>query len=118
MSLDEGIGTMRGWVIGLGVAAAALVGNAATAHTHHGRHAHHGSSPARHLPSHHSSARHPAKDEGRKGHARPARPEPAGFNVTTVPGAGMKLRCAPGRSPLLIRKMTQGSGTTVTVICR
>jgi hypothetical protein len=40
---------------------------------------------------------------------------PAG--VTTVPAGGLKVYC-PARSPLLIRKATQGGGTTVTVICR
>jgi hypothetical protein len=35
-----------------------------------------------------------------------------------VPAGGMKLQCPPARNPLLVRKMTQGNGTTVTIVCR
>jgi hypothetical protein len=42
--------------------------------------------------------------------------KPAG--VTGVPGGGIKLFCPAHRNPLLIRKSTQGAGTTVTVVCR
>jgi hypothetical protein len=38
--------------------------------------------------------------------------------ATHVPGSGIKLYCAGRSNPLLIRKSTQGSGTTVTVVCR
>lgn len=36
----------------------------------------------------------------------------------TVPAGGIRLFCPARRNPLLVRKMTQGAGTTVTVVCR
>ena len=58
----------------------------------------------------HRHGRHPAKPRV----ARSA--SPAG--TTAVPAGGLKLYCAGSRSPLLVRKFTQGNGTIVTALCR
>lgn len=113
------------------VAALLAAAPAVGATHHHGQAAHHATSrhkpdrhastrptSTRHASSKHASTKHESK-RGKDTHRESERQaQPGGFNVTTVPGAGMKLRCGPGRSPLLVRKMTQGNGTTVTVICR
>jgi hypothetical protein len=75
----------------------------AGASTHHGSSAHHHQAAK-------TARRHAAKST-RHDAAKPA-------GVTTVPASGIKLYCAAGRNPLLIRKFTQGAGTTVTVVCR
>jgi hypothetical protein len=51
-----------------------------------------------------------------KSPAKPASRAPGG--TMTVPGGGLKVYCAAGKNPLMVRKMTQGAGTTVTVLCR
>jgi PAB1-binding protein PBP1 len=56
-------------------------------------------------------ARHAAAKSTRHGPAAPG-------GATAVPAGGIKLYCAPGKNPLLVRKATQGAGTTVTAICR
>jgi hypothetical protein len=72
------------------------------------------------VSAHHSTRSHHQAAKASKHHAaKPAKHDaakPAG--VTTVPASGIKLYCAAGRNPLLIRKFTQGAGTTVTVVCR
>ncbi|USI71722.1 hypothetical protein [Sphingomonas morindae] len=52
-------------------------------------------------------------------HAAAAAPAPARPGGTmSVPGSGLKVYCPAGKNPLMVRKMTQGAGTTVTVVCR
>jgi hypothetical protein len=117
---------MRGSRIGWGAVAAACVVVAPAGATHHKAHAkethharathhaateHHAKTPAHHGKDarHGKDTRHAAREE-----RKPA----AVAGATSVPAGGIKLYCGPGRSPLMVRKMTQGSGTTVTVICR
>ena len=92
---------MRGSVIGLGRLAAALLAAGPAFAAHHGK-----------PPVHHGGSGHA---EHRARHAAvPSAPKGA----TAIPASGIRLFCGPGRSPLMVRKMTQGRGTTVTVICR
>ncbi|WP_298690946.1 hypothetical protein [uncultured Sphingomonas sp.] len=89
------------------VAALALIAAAAAtpaaAHTRHHSAPHHrtsetrGSRHAKKPVEHHSAA-------------------PSG--VTAVPAGGLKIYCPARKTPLLIRKSTQGAGTTVTAVCR
>lgn len=107
---------MRGSRIGWGVAVAACVVAAPAGATHHKAHAketHHARA------THHATAHH-GKDARHAAHApRKEERKPAGAaGATNVPAGGIKLYCGPGKAPLMVRKMTQGSGTTVTVICR
>jgi len=89
-----------------------------TASTHHkaskpaGHHeaSHHGSKS--HEAGGHKSGRHATKSKPVEHHAT----APAG--ASSVPGSGLKLFCPARKNPLLIRKATQGAGTTVTVVCR
>jgi hypothetical protein len=70
---------------------------------------------------HHASSSHKAKtNKSAKHSTKPAthHADAAPKGVIPVPAAGVKLSCGAGRNPLLVRKMTQGAGTTVTVICR
>ena len=80
---------------------------------------HHTVHHAVHHTVHHSAgaSRHSAK---RPHHAtRPiAHRDATPSGVTHVLGGGIKLYCAGRSNPLLIRKSTQGAGTTVTVVCR
>ena len=100
---------MRGSRWGLGAVAAACAMAAPAGATHHKAHsapAHHKAEPkhpdSRHKPPAHHDAPRPAVAAG----------------ATSVPAGGIKLYCGPGKAPLMVRKMTQGAGTTVTVICR
>ena len=91
--------------VAFGVVSLGLIGPAWAAHRHPAA-----KHPAKHRPS-------PAKhaDQHRHGHAgKPSSPTGA----TSVPASGIKLFCGPRKTPLMVRKMTQGNGTTVTVICR
>jgi hypothetical protein len=90
-----------------------------------------GAATARHhLPSHHATTHHASthhatghhatesRHTGKAEHDKPAHDAAAPAGVTRVPAGGLKTYC-PGRSSqMLVRKMTQGNGTTVTVICR
>lgn len=73
-----------------------------------------------HRTTHHrATAQHRSSKPVHHGKAKPAKPhdtKPAG--VTGIPAGGIKLFCPAHRNPLLIRKSTQGAGTTVTVVCR
>jgi hypothetical protein len=79
----------------------------ATSASHHGKSSH--TSSSKHSTSSHGSK----KVDVKKPHAASA---PGG--AITVGAGGTKLFCAGRASPLLVRKATQGNGTTVTVICR
>jgi hypothetical protein len=107
---------MRRLTIGWGSVLVAC-GVAGPAGAVHHRSTHHSST--HHAASHHESAHHKASSAH---HASPKhrddRKPAAAAGATTVPASGIKLFCGPGRSPLMVRKMTQGAGTTVTVICR
>jgi len=119
---------MRGSRIGWGVIVAACVVAGPAGATHHKTtHAR----PAHHETSHHTASTHHGTSSHRgtsshhgkdKRHASPARHEDrkpaAAAGATSVPAGGIKLFCGPGKSPLMVRKMTQGAGTSVTVICR
>lgn len=104
----------------------------ATTHHHHASHTtHHGAAKSKSsASSHHGKSSHAAKSahakssHGKSVHAdkkhgagTPAR-APAPGGAISVGSGGTKLFCAGRASPLLVRKATQGSGTTVTVICR
>lgn len=104
--------------------AAAGASPALAAHHRHAEHhrteRHRQSSARHHATAKHgkaASAKHEKASRGKKGHTATAAPA-APKGVTNIPGGGMKLYCGPGKNPLLVRKMTQGAGTTVTVICR
>ena len=85
--------------------------------THHAKATHHATA-SHHATAHHSTAHH-GKETRHTAHAAREERKPAVVAcATSVPAGGIKLYCGPGRSPLMVRKMTQGSGTTVTVICR
>ncbi|PXA85365.1 hypothetical protein DMC47_37630 [Nostoc sp. 3335mG] len=96
--------------------------------TSHGKTTHH--ETAHHKTSHHETDRHKAssrhassahhgKDTHHADRARHDERKPASAaGTTSVPAGGIKLYCGPGKSPLMVRKMTQGNGTTVTVVCR
>lgn len=72
--------------------------------------------------AHHKAGHHEPKSHGAGRHANQSKPvehhaaAPAG--ASSVPGSGLKLFCPARKNPLLIRKATQGAGTTVTVVCR
>jgi hypothetical protein len=108
--------------MGWGAVAAACVMAGPAGATHH-RTAH-ANAPAHHETSHHDApAHHAAAHRGNETHhaAHTSRSEHQPSVIaggTTVPAGGIKLYCGPGKSPLMVRKMTQGTGTTVTVICR
>lgn len=109
---------MRGSRIGWSAVVAACVVAAPAGATHHKAHAkeaHHAKATSHHATAHHATA-HRGKDAH---HAAHEERKPTGAaGATNVPAGGIKLYCGPGRAPLMVRKMTQGSGTTVTVICR
>lgn len=67
----------------------------------------HRAKPARHgsKPSHHHETSVAHRDAAPSG-------------ATRVPAGGIKLFCGARSNPLLIRKSTQGAGTTVTMVCR
>jgi len=73
---------------------------------HHAARTHHGQPAKRPVTASH---RHVAKPAARRDAA------PAG--ATRVPAGGIKLFCPARANPLLIRKSTQGAGTTVTLVC-
>ena len=111
---------MRGSRIGWGAVVAACVAAAPAGATHHKAHA---KETHQAKATHHTAVEHHAKASAHHGkdthHASREERKPATMaGATSVPAGGIKLYCGPGRSPLMIRKMTQGSGTTVTVICR
>lgn len=87
-------------------------GSPAVASTHH-RAVHHGTATHHHAAATH----HPAKSS--RHHA--AKPAPhrdaAPSGATRVPAGGIKLFCPARSNPLLVRKSTQGAGTTVTLVC-
>jgi hypothetical protein len=123
---------MRGSRIGWGAVAAACVVAAPAGATHHktvhGKSTHHAT--AHHETSHHDTSHHKAstthhatahhgKETRHDSHAAHEDRKPVAVaGAVSVPAGGTKLYCGPGKSPLMVRKMTQGSGTTVTVICR
>lgn len=87
----------------------------ARVHRHaHGKAATHHTTGHHQTSHHHERGHHPAKAATRHASREPAKPA----GVTGIPAGGMKLYCPAGRNPLLIRKSTQGAGTTVTVVCR
>lgn len=95
-------------------ACAIAVADAASAHSRSRKTERH--RVERHRAEHHGHDRHrlsKASRDRKPAHTRVAVPG----GVTMIPAGGLKVYCA-ARSPLMIRKMTQGSGTTVTVICR
>lgn len=109
-----------GW--GVVLAACALAAPAGATHRKVDHHAakHQTAAPAHHGKSHHEAkpAHHGRADRHASRKAiEPRKPAGAG-GATSVPAGGIRLYCGPGRSPLMVRKMTQGAGTTVTVICR
>lgn len=65
----------------------------------------------------HHTARHAHHAATSRPRRETAKPPAAPRGITAVPAGGLKVYCAR-RNPLLVRKMTQGAGTTVTVICR
>jgi hypothetical protein len=75
---------------------------------------HHHAIPKRHI-AHVRGKSHVKPASARK---RPTAARVAPHGVTLIPAGGVKLQCPPRRNPLLVRKMTQGNGTTVTVVCR
>ena len=107
---------------------AALATAPVQAATHHKSHSssssHHNSSKStKHgSASHHAKSSHGAKStHGKTGHdsKKPDAKKPSAPGGTiTVGSGGTKLFCAGRASPLLVRKATQGNGTTVMVICR
>jgi len=100
---------------------AACVAAAPAGATHHKAHAketHHAKATHHATASHHATAHHGKETRHTTHAAREERKPAAVAGATSVPAGGIKLYCGPGRSPLMVRKMTQGSGTTVTVICR
>jgi hypothetical protein len=115
---QKGYETMRGSIIGMGIVSAVSLAAAPVGATH--RTTHHASSSAHHVKSHHAAkpSHHP-KPDSRASRQRPSGHETSAPSGTTaVPTGGIKLYCGTGHSPLMVRKMTQGAGTTVTVICR
>jgi hypothetical protein len=90
-----------------------------TSATHHGTH--HGakgktsSHATKHGTAKHGTAK--AAKHGKKAEKK-AEANPAPKGVTSVPAGGLKVYCAAARKPLLVRQFTQGSGTTVTVLCK
>jgi len=118
---------MRGSWIGWGaiVMACVVAGPAGATHhkTAHAKPTHH--ETTRHESSHHKASAHHATSTHHGKETRHASPAPheerkpaVAAGATSVPAGGIKLFCGPGKSPLMVRKMTQGAGTTVTVICR
>jgi hypothetical protein len=101
------------------IVALALSAAPAAASVHH--HAKHPAASSAHRPAQHSrhaskTAHHRAKPAHRD--ARPAHRDAAPSGASRVPPGGIKLFCGARSNPLLIRKSTQGAGTTVTVVCR
>lgn len=108
---------MRGSIVGWGGLTIALLGAAPALATHHSatshKTTHHGTTHHGKAATHHTVAtKHTAR------HAETGRKQSAPSGATSIPGGGLKVYCGPGKNPLMIRKMTQGNGTTVTVVCR
>lgn len=95
-----------GFVVAMMGAAVVVAGNAQAAHPFPASKHH---APSRH---HNSSTKHASSTKKRQHEAA------SSHGVTAIPSSGVKLYCPAHKSPLLVRKSTQGSGTTVTVICR
>jgi hypothetical protein len=116
---------MRGSIIGMGIASIACLAAGPAAATHHAS-SHHKATSAHHASGDHASSHHATKtahhatSSDRHASHRHAEEHKASTpsGATAVPAGGIKLYCGTGRSPLMVRKMTQGAGTTVTVICR
>ncbi len=106
--------------LALAMIAGATPGLASTHHrtTHH-RSTHPDTAHRRASSQHRPSGRHRSTPSAHH-HAdkRDAHRDDKPAGVTGVPGSGIKLFCPAHRNPLLIRKSTQGAGTTVTVVCR
>lgn len=92
--------------------------------THHASHAAHHAAPSRHAsktPHHaasHTDKTHAGKTHGASKTHGSGKLAAAPGGAIPVGSGGTRLFCAGHASPLLVRKATQGSGTTVTVICR
>jgi hypothetical protein len=69
-------------------------------------------------PEHHTTKSTAKTRHDTKTHETKPAPASAAHGATTIPAGGLKVYCGPGKNPLMVRKMTQGAGTTVTVICR
>jgi len=102
--------------------ALASVGGPAIAATHHRHETRH------HATVHHHTSRHATAHQTDRGGAhrgtpahRSAKAAPHGdaapSGAARVPTGGIKLFCPARSNPLLIRKSTQGAGTTVTLVC-
>lgn len=109
------------------VALATAPAQAATHHKGHTSSTHHGHSKSTksHGASHHAQSSHASKSThgksaraGKAPESKKAQAAGAPGGAITVGSGGTKLFCAGRASPLLVRKATQGNGTTVTVICR
>ncbi len=67
---------------------------------------------------HHGGARHRTTSSRHRTTKAADRHDAKPSGVAGIPAGGIKLFCPAHRNPLLIRKSTQGAGTTVTVVCR
>lgn len=108
---------MRTSIVGLGSLAALLLGAAPALATHHET-PHHAKAHHAKTTTHHSAAAKHVTHHGKPPSKAAVHKSAAPSGSTTVPSGGIKLYCGPGKAPLMVRKMTQGAGTTVTVICR
>ena len=94
---------MRESIIALSAVAAAVASVAPTvASVRHKTSSTHHMASIKHAMRRHDESRKPSTSSGAR----------------AVPAGGIKLSCDPGKSPLMVRKMTQGAGTIVTVVCR
>ncbi|WBO20868.1 hypothetical protein [Sphingomonas abietis] len=108
---------MRILIVGWGALAALSLGAGPALATHHGK-THHAKAPAHHAAAATHGSHHGKASRKATTHKPALAKSAASSGATTVPSGGIKLFCGPGKGPLMVRKMTQGSGTTVTVICR
>ena len=94
----------------------ATAGAPSLAATH--RHAvHHDTRPHPAKTRHGGTAKHPVTSSHHHATRPAARHDAAPSGATRVPAGGIKLFCPARANPLLIRKSTQGAGTTVTLVC-
>ena len=103
-----------------GLATLALLG-AATVAPAHVRHQSTRSSThhATHATTHHATEkRRVAARHDHRATRLVAHRDAAPSGATSVPAGGLKVYCPARKGPLMIRKATQGAGTTVTVVCR